>query len=527
MPQINITLDPNQETDMSRRPNVLWLMADQFHHLCTGYAGHPNVKTPNLDWIAQRGVTFTRGFANNPICSPSRICFMTGQYMHTHGMFGNNHAEWPEPEPDTLACLFRRYGYQGGLFGKAHMIRRWDEDAFESIRYTDLCDALRGDPETTHYFKHLTDHGLGDLYEEGSTKPGQAYTLDGSAPAKLPYEHSIEHFTGSETVTFLEERDATRPFFVHMSFQRPHAPIAPAPEYFDLYDPKDMVLPDSAFDYFENGFASKPAFMRKRLAKGCGYPLADPNQDRLKRCLASYYALITCIDMEIGRVLDALREQGELDNTIIFFTADHGDFAGEHGLFHKNFGIYDSIQRIPFLLSWPGGPGNTTCDALVESIDLYPTLCELCDVPLPPGREGISLVPVVDGRAPGKDAVYCEWCWLNRKVSAIRTENARLVFYGGEEGGELYHHSDDPGETRNLWDDDEYQALKMDLLQRLLEFTQRYRPTTDSNHDRAIDQETRYSPTRLLHKHRRYWSQLQNAYTEQLPWLPEGAGKGS
>lgn len=507
---------------MQRRPHVLWLMSDQHHAGCTGYAGNPNVRTPNLDRIAARGVEFTRAFANNPICSPSRICFMTGQYMRTHRMFGNDHAEYPHPNPETLACLFRRYGYQTGLFGKSHMIRRWDDDGFERVRYTDLCDATHDDPLTTHYFRYLNELGLADFYEEGSPKKGQAYTLDGTAPAVLPYEHSIEHYTGEETLKFLTERDVSRPFFIHMTFQRPHAPIAPAGEFFDLYDPEEIVLPDSAVDYFENRFSGKPGFMRRMLENGCGYPLADTDPMRLKRCLASYYALITCIDMEIGRVLQKLEEMGELENTIIFYTADHGDFAGDHGLFHKNFGLYESIQRIPFLLSWPGGPRGMRCEEIVESVDFYPTLCQLCEVPLPPGREGKSVVSVVLGDEPGRDAAYCEWDWwlLRRKVAAIRTRDFRLVFYGGSEGGELYDHRSDPGEVNNLWEQPEYAGISTELLGRLLEFTLGYAAETDFSLDQRYGREQGFSPTKLVHKGRRYWSNLTDAYTRETAWPP-------
>jgi arylsulfatase A-like enzyme len=498
-------------------------MSDQHHAGAMGCAGHPDVRTPSLDRIAARGVQFRRAFANNPICSPSRICFMTGQYMHTHGMFGNDHSDWPHPEPNTLACLFRRYGYQTGLFGKSHMIRRWDEDGFERVRYTDLCDATHDDPLTCHYFSYLKDEGLADWYEEGTPKRGQHHTLDGSGPAGLPYEHSIEHYTGEETLKFLADRDESRPFFIHMTFQRPHAPIAPAEEYFGMYDPASLTLPDSAVDYFENRFAGKPEFMRQTLAKGCGYPLADPDPARLRQCLASYYALISCIDMEIGRVLRQLEEDGELENTIVFYTADHGDFAGDHGLFHKNFGLYDSICRIPFLLSWPGGPRGSVCDDLVESVDLYPTLCELCDVPMPDGREGRSLAGLARGESIDRTAAYTEWDWwrLGRKVSAIRTADFRLVFYGGEEGGELYDHRSDPGEVRNLWADDAYRATRLELTEELLAFTQRYAVKTDFAQDRRLSQEQRYSATKLMHKSKRYWSRLTGAYEEPTTWPPE------
>ncbi len=506
---------------MRKRPNVLWLMSDQHNANCTGYAGNPDVKTPALDRIAAGGVNFSNGFANNPICSPSRICFMTGQYMHTHRMFGNNHAEYSKPNPDTLGCLFRRYGYQTALIGKSHMVRRWDADGFEHIRYTDLCDALRTRPETTHYFQYLTDRGLADGYEEGSAKPGQEYMDDGSGPSRLPYEHSIERYTGRETLKFLENRDESRPFFLHMSFQRPHAPIAPAREFYDLYDPDRLTLPDSAFDWLKNRFAGHPGFMADKLNAGCEYPLAS-TEARLRRCIASYYGLISAIDQEIGGVLDYLESVGELENTIVFYTADHGDFAGEHGLFHKNFGLFDSIQKIPFLLKWPGGPAGVTCDRLVESVDLYPTLCELCDVPLPEGRDGMSLAAVEKGECD-RDAVFCEWQNFDRepaRLSSIRTREFRLVCQTGQAEGELYDHRTDPGETENRWNDPQYAAIRFELLQRLLEFTLQYSAETDVPGDRKLDRLERDTPKGLLHKGKIYWSTLQKAYGAKEQWPP-------
>lgn len=507
---------------MSKRPNVLWLMSDQHNASCTGYAGHPDVRTPNLDRIAADGVDFTRGYANNPICSPSRLCFMTGQYLHTHRMFGNDHADYPHGNPDSLACLFRRYGYQTGLFGKSHMIRRWDEDGFEKIRYTDLCDATAADPLTVHYFQYLHDRGLADSYEEGSPKPGQEYMDNGSGPSRLPYEHSIEHYTGNTTLEFLRERDASRPFFIHMSFQRPHAPIAPAQEFYDMYDPDRLTLPDSAIDWFERRFEGKPDHLRDRLLRGCSYPLAA-DQPTLRRCLASYYGLISAIDREIGRVIEHLEASGELDNTIIFYTADHGDFAGEHGLFHKNFGIYESIQRIPFLLKWPGGPQGVKCDRLVESIDFYPTLCELCDIPLPEGRDGQSLTALYDGKTV-KDAVYCEWenfAPVPARISALRTNDFRLVFYSDSGDGELYDHRRDPGEIDNLWNAPEYADIKTDLLGRLLAFSMKYRAETDVTSDRKLGERERNCPARLVHKHRVYWSDLEKVYHTPGAWPPK------
>ncbi len=502
------------------KPNVLWIMSDQHNANCTGYRQHPNVRTPNLDRIAAGGVDFTQAYVNNPVCSPSRICLMTGQYVHTHGFHGNVNFEYPESNPHTLACQLRRYGYQTALIGKSHMVGRWDREGFEHVRYCDMADAERGDPTTNHYFQYLDRLGLADFYEEGTPKPGQAYTMDGSGPARLPYEHSIERFTGRETLEFLETRDKERPFFVKMSFQRPHAPISPSVDHFDMYDPEEIVLPDSAVDYLERRFAGKPAFMREMLKDGCSYPLADPNPERLKRCLASYYSLITVIDQEIGHVLDFLDSTGELDNTIVVYLADHGDFAGEHGLFHKNFGIYDSIQHIPLLIRYPGGPQGVQCPEIVEAVDLYPTVCELCGVPVPDVVDGTSVLPALDGSRPGKDAAYCEWNFQGEKVAAIRTKEYRLVLYQKAGEGELYDHRSDPGEVHNVWDDPACQAVKSELMQQLLKFTMNYATRSNMKTDAVNRQRTKHTPTVLLHTGKAYWSQLKQTYSTSLPWPP-------
>jgi len=252
--------------------------------------------------------------------------------------------------------------------------------------------------------------------------------------------------------------------------------------------------------------------MQEKLVNGCGYPLADPDPNRLKRCLASYYALISVIDMEIGRVLDELEAKGELDNTIVIYTADHGDFAGEHGLFHKNFGIYDSIQRIPFLMSWPGGPKGTVCEEIVESIDVYPTLCELCDVPLPTGREGISMIPVGLGQTSGKSAAFCEWAWQGERISAVRTHDFRFVYYADTEDGELYDHSSDSGEINNLWNNPEYINQKLTLSNRLLAFTMKHAVVTDNKHDQKEAAAKNYTPKKLLHKHGKLWSNINKLF---------------
>ncbi|MCE5328465.1 MAG: sulfatase-like hydrolase/transferase [Planctomycetaceae bacterium] len=486
---------------MAKRPNVLWLMSDQHNTQSTGYSGNPNVRTPNLDRLAASGVNFRRAYTVNPICAPSRLSFITGQYCHTHGLFGNMNNLYDRRNPDTLACVFRRAGYQTAIFGKAHMVPLWDREGFEHIRYDNLGDVAPGDPMSCHYFRQIVQSGAAELMDREMTTPGEP----ASRPSFLSYEQSCEYFTGQEAINFLGSRDRSRPFFAQVSFQRPHGCDYAAEEFFRMYDPKDIVLPDSAADLFVNGFASKPAAIRDAVLRGSGYPLAA-TQERLKRGLCGYYALITQIDNEIGRVIAALEASGELDNTIILYTADHGDYAGEHGLLFKGLSLYESLHRVPFLLRWPGGPAAATCDELIETIDWYPTVCGLCGVDVPPGREGVDVLPIAAGQRPGKDAAFCEFC-VTGKVSAVRTRQHRLIVNADCGAHELYDVQADPGEMYNLFEDPAHAAVRADLMERLLLFTLNYR-TESSYATDAVQGPALYdSPAMKMHFGQARWGQ--------------------
>ena len=495
---------------MTPRPNILFLMSDQHNARCLGCEDHPNVRTPNLDRLASRGVRFSRAYCSNPICAPSRISFVTGQYCHTHGLIGNDVFEFDDRNADTLGARLRRHGYQTALVGKAHMVRAWDDEAYEHLRYCDLCDADRADPRRHHYFHYLIENGLADMYEDGNLPRDHPAIRNRCGVAALPYEHSIEHWTGQESLAFLRDRDRRRPFFLHMSFERPHPHWTPAAEYADLYDPNDIVLGPSADDWFEHRWAGRPAHITRMVANR----MRDVSRRDVQTALAHHYALITCIDMEMGRVLDYLEAEGELDNTIVVYTADHGDFAGDHGLIMKNIGIYESIHRIPFMIAWPGGQQNQCRDTIVESVDVLPTLCALADVPCPPAVDGRSILPELLGQGNGKDQALCEWDFPapQRFVNALRTRRHRLVYYSHDLGGELYDHDTDPEEMHNLYDDPAQAATRLELLERLFDQVNRFRRRTDFDLDRRLDEKWALSPTRLLHKRCGKWSDIARLY---------------
>ena len=493
---------------MAQRPNVLFIMSDQHNAGSMGCAGHPNVRTPGLDGIAQRGVRFDRAYCNNPICAPSRISIVSGQYPHTHRIVGNNIFELDDRNSDTLGATFRRHGYQTAMIGKGHMIRRWDEEAYEHIRYCDLCDADRRDPRKHHYFQYLIDHGLADRYEDGTLPRDHPTIVNRHGVADLPYEHTTEAWTGRETVDFLQGRDRRRPFLLHMSFERPHPHWAPAAEHAGLYDPAQIELGPDMIDWWEDRWAGRPEFIMRMIRNRMG---AFETPDDLKRALAAHFALITVIDMEIGRVLDHLREAGDLDSTIVIYTADHGDFAGDHGVYDKNCGIYESIHRVPFLVSYPGGPEGETRDGIIESVDIFPTLCELAEVPAPEGMDGRSILPEIAGERDGREFAICEWDFPppQRRVNAIRTRTHRLVYYSHELGGEMYDHRSDPYEMHNLYEDPAQMATRLELTELLFDQVNRYARKSDMDRDRQLDLDDALTPTRLIHKKCRRWSEFE------------------
>jgi arylsulfatase A-like enzyme len=160
------------------------------------------------------------------------------------------------------------------------------------------------------------------------------------------------------------------------------------------------------------------------------------------------------------------------------------------------------------------------CHSFVETVDLYPTLCELCHVPLPEGRDGVSLIPVVKGQEEGKGQAFCEWEWLDKKVAAIRTRDYRLVYYNGDVAGELYDHRNDPYEMHNVWGDPAYREARLSLTEQLLNFVLNYQVRTSKKDDEMSNTRDRYSPVKLLHKRGKYWSRLKQAYEEKVKWPP-------
>jgi arylsulfatase A-like enzyme len=233
----------------------------------------------------------------------------------------------------------------------------------------------------------------------------------------------------------------------------------------------------------------------------------------LKLQLSYHLTLITDIDKQIGRVIDHLKQTGEYENTIIVYLADHGDFAGEHGLMLKNLGIYESIHRVPMIFHYPGGPKNQKVNDIMQLVDVYPTLCDMAGLPIPEHLEGTSRVAMLQGKEPGLDHVVCEWDFGGLEQStvfAVRTERYRLVYYlANPDDGELYDHNEDPGEINNLWSSEDMstQMTRMQLIQLILNHVGKFKRAWSLAEDKIAFEKYPDAPSYHIHKWKMKWSE--------------------
>jgi len=448
---------------MSSRPNILFILADQHNAKVMGHEGHPDVKTPNLDRLAGSGVRFTHAITQNPICTPSRVCWHSGQYCHNHGYYG---LSGPHPKGlPTIYGHFRGSGYLTAALGKIHCPEYWLEDDCDVFHETCDCSVGGRSAAYTQYLAernltHLEDHGALQEFGRRGTQ-----TVEGR-PSMVSYEDGQEGWAVRQArVAMCEARDTGRPFLVHVSLPKPHQCYTPAQPFWDLYRDSELHLPPKA-DYDMS--AKSPHLRRSAEAGRRGqWQLFEPRTfvaGRLRK-LHGYLGNISHVDHAVGELLDGLDQDGLAANTIVIYSSDHGDYACEHGNMEKAPGICaDAITRIPFICRWPGVfPAGHVSHDLVETVDLANTLCSLAGLPALETADGQDISPLLRGGAgPVHRIGVTEFAWSR----SVRKGPWRLVYYAPEmfpaeypEGfGELYNLDDDPWEMTNVYFQLEYAA---------------------------------------------------------------------
>lgn len=459
-------------------PNILWITTDQQNARSLGVAGNQDIQTPVLDGAARNGVRFTRAYCSNPICQPSRISLITGQRPHRHGAYGNSFQT-----PDDLLPLthvVRNQGYQTALIGKGHLGWKFINKEFDYHRLDDPGDVPDFEPLRCDYLRFMIKHKVANK---------------GFYSGDVPLELSNEVWVGNEAVEFLKSRDSSKPFFCWISFQRPHTPPEP---YSSMYDPDSLKLPPNFHAVMEGRLKSIQKVKSRLLM----------DEPKLRKTLSQYYGLVSLIDNQIGRILEELKNQGISENTAIFFTADHGDFAGEFSMMYKEIGIYEPVHRVPMIISFPKFfPKGKVCDEIVEGIDIFPTTCRLTGVNIPDNIDGENLYPLLEQKGKWtKNRAICE----HEAWNAIRTKRYRLLMHE-EEGCELYDHENDPWETKNVFDNPAYAKVQDTLIEQLNSIISKnarvvttwrngFRPWQDDN-----------VPTRLLWKDVK-WSEVKKRF---------------
>jgi uncharacterized sulfatase len=424
--------------------NVLFVVVDDLRPELGCY-GNDEVRTPNIDRLAQRGILFNRAYAQYPVCNPSRSSFLSGKRPDELGIYENRMPVRKKcPEVVTLPQLFRNNGYFTAGLGKVLCAGTDEQGEFAQHR-----DDLSYD----HFFT-AKDSPIGKKGEE-------RIMGDGSIPwafwraAEGGDEAQADGLLASEAVRVLEAHQE-EPFFIGVGFHKPHDPFVAPKEYFDLYPLENVKLADEPAD--------RSPLNEYALTGGFGM-FKDRDHREFKR---AYHACTTYVDSQIGKVLDTLDRLHLWDSTIVVLLGDHGYHLGEHNHWNK-VTVFELGARAPLMLWMPGmdSMGQET-DSIVEFLDLYPTLADLCGLKAPLELSGKSLRPVLENPSnPWKNVAYTQVARDGIHMGySIRTDRWRLIQWGatGEGGYELYDHSRDGGEYYNLADHPEYRRIKKQLV---------------------------------------------------------------
>jgi choline-sulfatase len=440
------------------QPNILFILTDQQRVDSLGTYGGKLSATPNLDRMAAESVVFDNCYVQNPLCCPARYSILTGRYPHCHGVVSNWYA--PKPWETSFAHRLSRVGYRTGAIGKMHLTPWHDLFGFDGRI---IAEAKFHAECPDDYARFLAKHGWSraKLYDIDS----EQYVADCTAvPSKVPQELHIDTFVGRAACEYL--RRAEEPFCLMVGFLGPHNPYDPPAPFDALF--VDADLPP--LNMTEGEVQRKPREAYDYINSRLGWPFkTDELTERQRRLTWAYY-LGCCahIDAWVGRIIEVLKERGLYQNTIIVFTSDHGDLLGDHGLIYKQC-FYEQSVRAPLVWHAPGRFPAGRSPAMVESIDIFNTLCDLAAAFPGAGRQGRSLLPLLEdaGRRDMHRAAAFSENYFGRMV---RHENWKMVYYPGKPYGELYDLDRDPAEQDNLWENPESSQVKRRLKDLLLEW---------------------------------------------------------
>lgn len=488
--------------------NILFVMADQLRWDYLSCYGHPHLNTPSIDGLARKGVRFDRAFVQSPVCGPSRASFYTGRTVFSHGSTWNR---VPLPIGEyTIGDYLRPAGVRCAVVGKTHMVPDPDlsgrfgltpkteigvllgEPGFEPFERDDGIHPdkmLKARPELNYnsWLRMQGYEGENPWHDFANSAEGPSGAIlsgwslrHSNLPARVAEEHSETAYMTDRALDFIDE-SGDRPWLLHLSYIKPHWPyMAPAP-YHDLYAPEHFLPVKRSHAERENAHPVFRAFMEMGVSQ------TFSEQGVRETVLPAYMGLTRQIDDHLGRLFATLEQRGLMDNTMIVFTSDHGDYLGDHWMGEKEL-FHDASMRIPLIIYDPRSEADSTrgnsSDEFVEAIDLLPTFLEALGLDAPSNRlEGRSLSPLLNGTRPEcwRDHAFSEidydFSYAAEKLEiphaqargyALRTERWKYVYFKGFRP-QLFDLNADPDEFDDLGDDPALEDVRQQFQQRLLE----------------------------------------------------------
>lgn len=453
-----LTRSTNQMTDQKdSRPNIVLICVDQWRGDCLSSLGHPDVQTPYLDRLAGMGAQMSRTYSAAPTCVPARMSLMTGMSPQSHRRVGYQDGVTFDVAPTLPQCL-KEAGYQTQAIGKMHYWPERTRIGFDDVQLHDgylhvSRDRTRDVAWYDDYLPWLRDQEGANAVEDYIDSGLECNSIVARPWDKAERLHPT-NWVVSEAIRWMYRRDPDCPFFLYLSFHRPHAPLDPPAWAFEQYDSAELTDPPVG-DWADELMEDEQRSWDPTALAAVYHPRS------VHRARAGYFGHMTHIDTQVSRFLQALFEFGVDSNTYVVFISDHGDMMGDHHLWRKGY-PYEGSAHVPFLVRGPGIPAGARVDQLTELRDLMPTLLDLAGVPVPEGVDGRSLAPFLRGQdASWRTYIHGEHTLFGQSLQWIVYEHFKYVWYSSWGTEQLFDLADDPHELHNLASDPHYEsALK-------------------------------------------------------------------
>ena len=442
---------------MPNIPNIIFIMPDQLRADFLSCYDAAFIDTPNIDSLADRGVLYSNAYSAHPVCVPARVSLLTGMNAIVTGVLDNGLFL----RPDYRACgidiwpeMLNENGYYTAAIGKMHFYP-WDLRL--GFQYRSIAEDKRWIYIRDDYYHFLKAAGLRKFH--GNEHEGY-FENRGAIINRLPWEYSVDHFVGQEACRFIREYGQEGPFAMMVGFPGPHCPYDPSPEFLEGFDPEDMPEPVPEVP------GDTPKIRERNIAGNRlpwnGVDYTEFTLAHKKKIRAHYAGLVKQIDYEVGQILDALREKGLLDNTVIIFSSDHGDYLGDHNLIGKGQ-FYESSFHVPMLVHLPWAEGSTTRGELVTLTDVTATMLHFAGLEMPEHMDSQPLpglgIPGAVGRDHMVGALNGGWMIYDGRWRLSK-------YFTGE--AVLFDIHEDPLEQHNLISDPGSEAIYRDLDARLI-----------------------------------------------------------